>query len=531
VHVAGILNFFRLAESQGYRTIFLGAAVPVDKLVGAARETDASIIAVGYRLGRRAARGLFDQLAEALTGAGLEDRRVIFGGTPGVAEVAEATGLFDAVFSGREDLDEIIAYLKGEKAGRRAELHAGTLLERMAQKAPYPVIRHHFGLPVLDDTVRGIELIASEGVLDVISIGPDQNAQEHFFTPGDMDPAQDGAGGVPVRSAADFRRLYLASRRGNRPLLRCYSGTRDLIKMAEVLHVELKNAWAAVPLFWYNEMDGRSNRALLEAIAENQLAMRWHAERGIAVEVNESHHWSLREAHDTIAVATAFLAAYNARAAGVKHYIAQLMLNTPPGTLATMDLGKMLAKLDLIESLAGPDFKVYRQVRAGLASFPPDLDVAKGHLAAATQTGLHLRPHIVHVVAYCEAVHIAQPEDVVASCRIARGVIRQGLDGMPDAGLDPQVQARRRELVAEARLLLEHLRTLAVPGADDPWIDPETLTRAVVTGVLDAPHLVSNPVARGRLRTQMIAGACRAIDVASGRPLAEEERLAGLSHT
>ena len=41
--------------------------------------------------------------------------------------------------------------------------------------------------------------------------------------------------------------------------------------------------------------------------------MKWHGDRNIPVEVNGSHHWSLRDAHDAIGVATAFLAAYNAK--------------------------------------------------------------------------------------------------------------------------------------------------------------------------------------------------------------------------
>ena len=148
--------------------------------------------------------------------------------------------------------------------------------------------------------------------------------------------------------------------------------------------------------------------------------MAWHASKGIPVEVNESHHWSLRDAPDVVAVAAAYLAAYNAKKAGVGEYVAQFMFNTPPGTSPAMDLGKMLAKAGLIDSLAGEDFRVYRQVRAGLASFPIDLDQAKGHLALSTTVSMALRPHILHVVGYCEADHIAGPAEVIESCRIAR---------------------------------------------------------------------------------------------------------------
>ena len=137
--------------------------------------------------------------------------------------------------------------------------------------------------------------------------------------------------------------------------------------------------------------------------------------------------WSLRDAPDVVAVASAYLAALNAKNMGVGDYVAQFMFNTPPGTSAAMDLGKMLAKLELIESLVDRDFKVWRQVRAGLASFPVDLSLAKGQLAASTLVSMNLKPHIVHVVGFCEGDHAATPEDVIESCKIVRGVIRNCL--------------------------------------------------------------------------------------------------------
>ena len=71
------------------------------------------------------------------------------------------------------------------------------------------------------------------------------------------------------------------------------------------------------------------------------------------MELNEPHHWGMRDAPDVVFVVSAFLAAYNARAFGVHDYIAQLMFNSPPGHSDAMDLAKMLAVLQLIEPLAG----------------------------------------------------------------------------------------------------------------------------------------------------------------------------------
>ena len=531
VHVAGVLNFLRLAGSLGYETEFLGAARSPEDLALSVREKRPDILAVGYRLNPESVTRLTERLKKALDLQGVHPK-LIFGGTPPCAEKARDSGIFDAVFSGTEDLDEIIAYLKGETVDRTEEDYPGTLLGRISWKAPYPLLRHHFGLPSLEDTIRGIEKIADSKVLDVISLGPDQNAQENFFHPEDMDPDQDGAGGVPVRTPEDFLALYRASRRGNYPLMRCYSGTRDVLKFAQVLLNTINNAWAAIPLCWYNVLDGRGPRTVVESIRESQAAMAWHAERGIPVEVNESHHWSLRDAPDSVAVAAAYLAAYNAKKMGVRDYVGQFMFNTPPGTSAIMDLGKMLAKLELIESLADENFRVIRQVRAGLSSFPQDFGLAKGQLATSTLVSMALKPHIVHVVGFCEGDHAATAEDVIESCKIVRGVIRNCLEGMPDLTWDERVQERKVRLLEEARVLLDAIsslpqivKDLSGPEIGDPLTSPEVLAFAIKVGLLDAPHLVGNPFASGKVETRVVGGACVAVDPVSKKTISEKERV------
>lgn len=491
-------------------------------LAGAIATEAPELVAVSYRLTDSSAARLFTELRAAL---GDERPRMVFGGTLPVCRQAEASGLFEACFGPDTGAAAVLAYLRGRGLEDRDEGHPGTLLERMEAARPFPLIRHHFGQPTLAATAAGIERLAEARALDIISLGPDQNAQEHFFRPQEMDPAQDGAGGVPVRRPEDFALLYQASRRGNHPIMRCYSGTRDILRLAEVLAREINNAWAAVPLCWYNELDGRSDRPLGRAIAENLEVVRWHAARGIPVEINESHHWSLRDSHDTIAVVMAYLAAYNARAAGVRHYVAQYMFNTPAGTSFTMDLGKMLAKVHLIEGLHDGTFQTYRQVRTGLASMPADYGRAKGQLAASTMLQMALAPDIVHVVGFSEADHAATPDDIGESCNLVRQVIGNCLGGTPDLTADPAVAARRDELLAEAQTLLEAIREAAPGGTGDPLTDPASLELAIRRGLLDAPHLRGRPVARGELVTRVVDGACRAVDPASGKPLAEAERV------
>lgn len=525
VHVGGVINFLQLAEQQGYDTFFLGPAVSVDELIDAIIESEPDIVAIGYRLTPETAAVLFSELKEKINRFNLKKKKFIFGGTQPTAEAARKSGLFSKVFNGSEHIDEIIKFLKGTSASGAVEEYPDNLIDRIKSKYPHPIIRHHFGLPDLEQTIEGVKVLAESRVLDVISLAPDQNAQEFFFKRDKMNRALDGAGGVPVRTKQDFERLYEATRRGNYPLMRCYSGTNDIFKMAEMLLETINNAWAAIPLCWYNVLDGRGPRKLKESIKENQELMKWHGERGIPLEVNEAHHWSLRDAHDTIAVVMAYLAAYNAKKMGVKNYIAQYMFNTPPATSPTMDLAKMLAKIELIESLEDKNFITFRQVRAGLSSFPTDLDLAKGQLAASTYLSMAIKPHILHVVAYCEAHHAATPEDIIESCKIARGIIRNILNDMPDMLSDEKIQARKKELLEEASVLLDAIKNLN-PHCDDPLSDAGTLAKAIEIGLLDAPHLKGNKWAKGILQTRMINGACYAYDPQQGKILKEKERIA-----
>jgi hypothetical protein len=315
------------------------------------------------------------------------------------------------------------------------------------------------------------------------------------------------------------------------------------------MYVEtIHTAFCAIPIFWFNQMDGRGPWDLEGSIREHQQVMAWYGERGIPVELNEPHHWGLRDAPDVIFVVSAYLSAYNARAFGVRDYIAQMMFNSPPGLSDAMDLAKMLAVLELIAPLANapisdsgaaPEagFRIWRQTRTGLLSYPVEPDAARAHLATSVYLQMALRPHIVHVVGHTEAHHAATPDDVIEACRLARRAIENGLRGQPDMTAAPAVQQRKRELVREAQVTIETIRALQVEPqaktradrAPDPLTDPITLARAVTTGVLDAPHLRNNPFGRGQIVTRMDRrGACVAVDPAIGRELSERERIAAL---
>ncbi len=524
VHVAGLHHFLKLAEAEGYETLSLGPAVSVNRLVEAINRYRPQIVAVSYRLTADVASHLFEELKIALKSAGIDDVQLIFGGTHPVAEAARNAQLFSFVFSGRETIEEIKAVLQGRSEKTRNDFFPGDLIARIEQKYPYPILRHHFGRPTMEETAAGVRSIAEAGVLDVISLGPDQNAQEHFFHPEEMDHAHDGSGGVPLRKPEDLALLYENSRCGNHPLMRCYSGTRDLILWARMSMETIRNAWGAIPLCWYNIVDGRSKVPLLEAIEAKLDAIRWYAARGIPVEVNESHQWSLREAHDSLAVAMAYLAAYNAKKAGVRNYVSQYMFNTPPGTWPNMDIAKMLAKNELIESLQDDAFTVYREVRAGIAHFSPAFSIAQGQLAASAVISLALKPHILHVVGYSEGDHAVYPNELIQSCQIVHGVLHDALHGLPDMETDQLIQHRKRELMMEAEILLNAVKQHGSSISDDPWSDPRVLAASIQNGLLDTPHFAGNSYACGKIRTRLINGAWYAVDETTGRPLDEETR-------
>lgn len=513
VHVAGVSNFLRLAEQAGWRTVFLGPAVAVDKVIRSAQEEQADMVAVSYRLTPATGERLLAQFAESADDLRSKGIQFAFGGTPPVAERAEKLGFFHAVFNGEQTYEEVLAFLKGENFQQKSEDDfPNDAISRIGWKSPYPLLRHHFGLPSMPDTLDGIGVIAEARVLDVISLGTDQDAQENFFHPERQDARRTGAGGVPVRSEQDYRDLYQASRRGNFPLLRTYSGTDDFIRLAEMFVKTIHNAWAAIPLFWFNKMDGRGPWDLEGSIREHQRVMAWYGERGIPVELNEPHHWGMRDAPDVVFVASAYLAAYNAKAFGVRDYLAQMMFNSPPGNSDAMDLAKMAAALEMTRELEDEHFRIWRQTRTGLLSYPLEGNAARAHLSASIYVQMALKPHIVHIVGHTEAHHAATAADIIDAARMARRAIENALAGQADMLADPVVVARRDELISEVRVTLQAIKAIHTHAKSDALTDASTLAEAVSQGIMDAPQLRNNPFARGAIRTRIIGGACEAVN-------------------
>lgn len=519
VHVAGVTRFLTIAEQEGCETFFTGPATDPEAFLDAVMAFEPDVIGISYRLTPENAYTLLTDLRGMLDAAGILGRKqILFGGTPPVAAVARELGYFDAVFSGDEAPHQIRAVLRGEPMkSADPSTYPQQTVDRIRWKSPAPLLRHHFGIPALsiEPTVEGIAQIAESGVLDVISLGADQDAQENFFAPLRQNPKSKGAGGVPFRTEDDLRQLYEASRRGNYPLMRSYSGTADHLRYADLLVRTIHNAWCATSLFWFNAMDGRGPSPLEQSIREHQELMRWHGERDIPVEGNESYHWGMRDAPDVVVCASAFLYAHNAKQFGVRDYILTYMFQSPPQLSNTMDLARCLAILDLSEAFADKDFRVWRQTRTGLLSYPVDLQRARAHLAQSTMLQMAVRPHIIHVVGYTEANQAVSASEVIESAIMTQEVVNTVQRGSPDMTRDPAVQRRKQQLIAETHRLLDAIRALG-PDSQDPLSDPAVLARAVARGLMDAPQLVNNAYAPGRVRTRCIDGAMVAVD--SGTP-------------
>lgn len=529
VHRAGIHNFMTIAEQIGFNCTCLSPAISNSTIIKEIEKKEPDILGLSYRLTPSTVEHIlkdffarFDKIPKKK-----KPKTLLFAGIPEVVKVAKRFDRFNFYFEGGEHRKLIIDVIENNKRSKDlGSKEPMNLISRINWKKPFPLIRAHFGLSSMEKTVKGIKEIANADILDIISIAPDQNTQEHFFHKEDQDKELSGAGGVPIRSKADFLRLHKARLIGNQPLLRVYAGTRDFIKLAKLYNETIQNAWAAIPLFWFNQMDGRGPLTLKESIKQHMNAIKWHGDHNIPVEINDSHHWSLRNAPDAVAVADMYLSGIIAKNLNVKHFIAQFMFNTPPSISLEMDLAKMLAKTELLNSLADENFKIIKQTRAGLASFPLDLDQAKGQLAISSLVQLTLKPDIIHVVSYSEADHAASSKDVIKSCKIVHQVINK-FYASNLSFLDQRVLDRKDELIKQAKWIIELIPKLAVSKEEkkNPWINSNLLHRVVKYGIFDAPHLKNNDYAKGEVKTDIVKGGCDSLDSVNGMPINEIERI------
>lgn len=461
--------------------------------------------------------------------------------------------LFPARFS---ELDELAREVAGNDDYRNEpplpapSLRARTSYVQRIRESDMPLLRTHFGIPAptIAPTVAGITALAEARVVDEISLGSSDLSQRCFGDPNAF-VGRKNDGGVPYSTSEHLVELFQASRRGNYPGMKPYAHVVNLVPFVDTCLRAgmLVGAHQAVPLFWFNELDGRGPTPVRESIREHLAAVGELARRGIPVEMNDPNHFSSRWAHDTIVAVDYGLITAVMLAQGVKDLILQLQFNKPRETSDHGDLAKMLASLDLAEALvaqSGAGARVCRETRTGIDSFDPDADAARHQLARSTFLQLLVRPHVIHLVSYCEALHVAGADDVIDSSRLVRRcirVFRRHAQELLRLRYHPLVAERRAQLVFEAQYTLRHIAALdgSIPPEQEAPLasmvgrlaDPDVLLRALETGAMAAPGIfhAGYPAARNIVTAPLAHGFIECLDPTTGVIMREAERLSRLS--
>jgi len=499
VHNLGVENFADWMESKGvgYVVVKLGPAVPIQEVINKIREARPEVVGVSMRLGDLHLDELISEFVEAATQHGLGPResgiRYSYGGLRPAANLVRAMtgvpveedrfirdserhydlnavaaeykkrpefqGFFELIaddFISMEELEQF-AFKKLSAREQSKIRWSDSLIERIQQVREHenrPIIRAHIGVAAetVEPTIQAIEKLSDAAAFEIVSLAPDQTSQELLakFIRGEEDPSKylAGQGGAPIRTVEDLKRLKAASQRGNFPMMRIYTGTDELVALAQLWEEHLNICFPAVPIFFYNELDGRGPISIRDSFDEHYRTIEYWAKKGKPCEINDPHQWGLRYASDDMQVTDHILCAIIALKKGIKQYVMQMMFELPPDISAMDDLAKMKSAYELVEPLTRHfDFNIIKETRSGLPGFPPNLNQAKGHLAFGIYTQLYMEPDILHVVTHSEAHHEASANDIIESCEITKQVCWDFVMGkMPQIWNDPPMKARIAEL-------------------------------------------------------------------------------------
>ena len=336
-------------------------------------------------------------------------------------------------------------------------------------ESPIPVLRSHFGIPSasIEPTVEGIRELAMARVLDEVSLGSSDLSQRFFGHP-EMFERLKNDGGVPYKTYDDLVKLYQASRCGNYPGVKPYCHVVDLVSFVHQCLAAgmLCGAHQAVPLYWFNELDGRGPATVRDSIKQHFAAVRELAKFGIPVEMNDPNQWSSRWAHDTIIVTSYALISAVMTMCGVHNMILQMQFNKPKETGDYADLAKMQAGLELAHRVAQArrnPAPIFRETRTGIESLSADMKVAKWQLARSTLLQMCMNPHIIHIVSYCEANYAAKPDDIIDSSKLIRRAVRVFREHEQDIMKETNNQIvceRKSYLISESEYLLREIAKL-----------------------------------------------------------------------
>lgn len=411
------------------------------------------------------------------------------------------------------------------------------------RESKYPLLRSHFGIPASDitPTVDGIIQLSEARVLDEISLGSSDLSQRYFGQPEKFLSLKND-GGVPYKDLNDLIRLYQASRRGNFPGVKPYCHVADLVNFVhQCLDTGmLRGAHQAVPLFWFNELDGRGSANVRESIKEHFACVKELAKEGIPVEMNDPNQWSSRWAHDTIIVTSYALISAVMTMCGVQNMVFQMQFNKPKEAGDFADLAKMTAGMEMAELMSRgrkSPAGILRETRTGIESLSSNMNLAKWQLARSTFLQMCLDPHIIHIVSYCEANYAAKVEDIIDSSKLIRRAVRIFRDNKEDIIKylkDPIVLERKRFLLNESKYLIEQIAKLH-PKYDKTSKfedltrvigDSDIIATAIERKIMSAPGIINSKYKGDFLTKSMKYGMINVVDKYNNpRIITEKERL------
>ncbi len=407
-------------------------------------------------------------------------------------------------------------------------------LEAARQAGRLPLFRAHGG-PYLPEREKALSLfsewlkkLASTGWLDIVSIGSSQLSQSHFGQPWDDLP---NGGGVPYNSELELKAIWEDAQ----PMLvRAYSATNRIPQVAQILEKSLNMAWHALSLWWFNQLDGRGPLSLREGLSQHWETIKYIASVNKPYEANTPHHFAFRGSDDLTYVVSTYLAAKAAKQLGVKYLVIQNMLNTPRSTWGVRDLIKGRTLLRLLKDLAGPEFRLIYQPRAGIDYFSPDLTKARAQLAAVTALMQDMEPNnphspeIIHVVSYSEAQFLATPDIINESIQITRAALQsypqfREREGLREFILHPTIQEQTEEFYLEARRYIEEMEK-TIPRL----YSPEGFYKIFDQGYFPVPYLWGKREVFRRAvnwNTRLVDGGIFLVDE-RGRPMSLAQRIA-----
>ncbi|MFZ2955702.1 MAG: cobalamin B12-binding domain-containing protein [Candidatus Ozemobacteraceae bacterium] len=595
-HTQGLFKFTRLAREAGFEILALPPGSTHDDILAGIRGFDPDLVGFSYRLSPDIGLNQMSAIIHQMSDSGLlktvsgKNRTIGFAGLPDtVSRVVGSlsgygiVGLKQSV-SAEETIGSVMDFLsvtghQREKImkGALERLHPrniplldqlarevaadekveeplpvpspearGSYVERIMKSWPErPILRTHYGEPgdSIAPTVAGIRTIAEARVIDELSLGSSDLSQRYYNDPKEW-IGRKNDGGVPYKNFQDLCLLRDAAQYGNFPAVKPY---------CHVVHCEefvdeclragmLKGAHQAVPLFWFDVLDGRGPTKVRDAIAEHIRTVKKLSDNGIPVEMNDPNHWCSRWASDAVVATSYALLTSVMRSCGVKDMVLQMQFNKPKEMSDFGDLAKFMAGLELARTdIIADSANVFIETRTGIEWLEPDLEVARCQLARSTLLQMFMNPHAIHLVSYCEALYAAKPEDIIRASMVIRKAVkmfkkhRQDLEKLLSA---PELLERKEYLLREARYLIREIAKLNPAYREEsgrPVVpihtllaDPDALHSALEQGYMAAPGIFTEPyrkVAALTFTDVMDGGMINPIDPKTLAPISEEARI------